>query len=196
MDMSVVSMTFGWFDGIYLLCLVVGFLYALFTGFVGGFFGVEHGHGDGDVGHMGDTGHGGLHFMPLSPMVIAMFITTFGATGLVCMKGFNVTQWYVHLPISMGSGLVVGFITSTLLLRIFRATQSSSEARLAELVGTEAEVTTTIPSDGCGEIAYIAGGVRYTAPARSIANAEIKQSSIVKIEKIVGGIFYVSDKGG
>ena len=42
-----------------------------------------------------------------------------------------------------------------------------------------------------GELAYVNGGSRYTAPARSLSGAEIANGQAVKIARIVGSQFYV-----
>ena len=50
---------------------------------------------------------------------------------------------------------------------------------------------TPIPANGVGEIAYVNGGSRYTAPARSLDGLEIANGKAVKIARIVGSQFYV-----
>ena len=50
---------------------------------------------------------------------------------------------------------------------MFKKTQSSSESRVSTLIGQTASIVTPIPPDGVGEIAYVQGGSRYTAPART-----------------------------
>ena len=63
--------------------------------------------------------------------------------------------------------------------------------RLVGLVGLSATVITPIPQQGVGEIAYVQGGARYTAPARSESGAAIGSGQTVKIHRIVGTQFYV-----
>jgi len=55
--------------------------------------------------------------------------------------------------------------------------KSSSESRVASLVGQEASIVTPIPENGVGEIAYIQGGSRYTAPARTESGSPIPPES-------------------
>ena len=74
---------------------------------------------------------------------------------------------------------------------MFKKTQSSSESRVATLVGASATVITPIPQYGVGEIAYVDGGSRYTAPARSESGAAVANGQTVKIHRVVGTQFYV-----
>ena len=76
---------------------------------------------------------------------------------------------------------------------VFRHTQSSSESHVADLIGAEANVITPIPENGVGEIAYVVGGTRYTAPARAENGAAVANGQTVKITRIVGTQFYVHD---
>src|SRR5579862_1570145 len=79
----------------YLFCLLVGLVYSVISVILGG----HHlDFGEHDVGgHVG--GHGGVHhgsgsemnFSPWSPVVIASFITAFGAGGLISYQVFDIT---------------------------------------------------------------------------------------------------------
>lgn len=119
-----------------------------------------------------------------------MFLTAFGASGMICLKVFQV-QTYLGLAVAILAGLAVAVVTFFVFVTLFHKTQSSSESRISSLIGQEAEVITPIPAEGVGEIAYTAKGARYTAPARSLAGTEIASHAIVTIEKIVGNMFIV-----
>ncbi|MEE9912254.1 MAG: NfeD family protein [Deltaproteobacteria bacterium] len=182
---------------VYIACFILGLAYAVFASILGG------GHeGAGDVGLDAAhdvTGHvdtspdatsGSIHFSPLSPVVIAMFVTAFGAAGMICLKVFNFSG-VASLPIAVIAGLAMAVVTFYIFVMLFSKTQGSSESQIAAMVGCEAEVITPIPTGGVGEIAYVSKGSRYTAPARSIGNSEIKAHSAVRIDKIVGNTFFV-----
>lgn len=183
---------------VYIACFVLGLGYAVIATVLGG------GHeGTGDVGLDAAhdvTGHvdttpdpdaGSIHFSPLSPVVIAMFVTAFGATGMICLRVFKFSS-IVSLPIAVVAGVAVAAVTFYIFVALFSKTQGSSESQIATLVGCEAEVITPIPAEGFGEIAYISKGARYTAPARSMGNQEIKAHTAVCIEKITGNTFFVN----
>ena len=59
------------------------------------------------------------------------------------------------------------------------------------MIGAEANVITPIPENGVGEIAYVVGGTRYSAPARAENSAAVANGKTVKITRIVGTQFYV-----
>ena len=57
--------------------------------------------------------------------------------------------------------------------------------------GTEASVVSPIPENGVGEIAYVVGGTRYTAPARTENGVPVGNGKLVRITRVVGTQFYV-----
>jgi membrane protein implicated in regulation of membrane protease activity len=74
---------------------------------------------------------------------------------------------------------------------MFTKTQSSSESRVGSLAGQTASIITPIPENGVGEISYVQGGSRYTAPARSEKGRAVAAGQTVKITRVVGTQFYV-----
>jgi membrane protein implicated in regulation of membrane protease activity len=197
----------GALEIVFIGCFFVGLAYAIISAILGGIFGGGEGGAEAGghfdiqhdiVGHVdtsGGTDTGTIHFSPLSPAVVAMFITAFGAMGMICLKVFNLTP-YPSLAIAVLTGVSIAVITFFIFLMLFKVTQGSSESKISEMTGQEAEVITTIPSDGLGEIAYVSKGTRYTAPARSAYRNEIKSHSVVTIEKIAGNTFYVKPTEG
>jgi membrane protein implicated in regulation of membrane protease activity len=178
---------------IYAICLVVGLLFTIISAIAGHFFG---GHDGGDVGTGGhaeagfdDSGIPGISFF--SPTVMSSFVTAFGAFGLIFSKiGATDSPW-LSAPLSLaGGGLVSGGVFM-LFNTMFKKTQSSSESTVASLVGYSASIITPIPENGVGEIAYVQGGSRYTAPARTEKGNAVPAGKSVKITRIVGTQFYV-----
>jgi membrane protein implicated in regulation of membrane protease activity len=189
--------TMSFLEIVYIACFVFGLGYALFSSAFGG------GHeGSGDIGldaahdvtaHVDttpDPSAGSIHFSPFSPAVIAMFVTAFGATGMICLKVFHFST-VGSLTVAVLAGLAVAAITFYIFVALFSKTQGSSESQIAQMVGAEAEVITPIPAEGVGEIAYTSRGSRYTAPARAVDRQEIKAHNIVRIDKIAGNTFFV-----
>ncbi len=177
----------------YAICLVVGLMFTLVSAVAGHFFG---GHDGGDVGTGGhaeagfdDSGVPGISFF--SPLVLASFITAFGGLGIV-FSGIKATESvWLSAPLSVAGALCIAALVLWLFNLVFSKTQSSSESRVATLAGQVATLITPIPADGVGEVAYVQGGTRYTAPARSADRAAIPQGQTVKIVRIVGTQFYV-----
>ncbi len=179
---------------VYVACFVLGLAYAVFAGFLGGHAGDAGMDVSADAAGGGDAPDAtsdGVHFSPLSPVVIAMFVTAFGATGMICLKVFKFS-WVASLVVAVILGVAAAAVTFYIFVVLFSKTQGSSESQIAKMLGGQAEVITPIPAQGVGEIAYVSKGARYTAPARSVDQKEIKAHAIVRIDKIVGSTFFVS----
>ena len=97
----------------------------------------------------------------------------------------------VSAPLASICALLVATVLYKFLSMIFSHTQSSSESRVARLAGTEASVVSPIPENGVGEIAYVVGGTRYSAPARTENGTAIANGKLVRITRVIGTQFYV-----
>ena len=178
---------------IYLVCLVVGLLFPIVSAIVGHFFDGHEGADIGTGGHaeagFDDSGVPGVSFF--SPTVLASFVTAFGAGGLILTSIESTKSVWISAPVSAVIGAVIAGATFMFFNAMFSKTQSSSESHVASLVGQTASIITPIPKDGIGEIAYVQGGSRYSAPARSEGGVPISADKPVKITRIVGTQFYV-----
>lgn len=181
---------------VYLFCLVVGFVFVLGSAVLGHFGGGDHGHVGGSGGHAeagaDSSDSPGVSFF--SPIVMAAFVAAFGAFGLIFSQ-FEATKSPV---VSAGLSVICAvFVAGTMvsaLGKLVRASDSSSESRVATLIGQPATVITPIPANAVGEIAYVQAGSRYTAPAREETGAPVGSGSEVRITRIVGSQFYVTTK--
>ncbi len=182
----------GW---IYTLCFFIGLFFSILSGILSGFLGLggHDGGADGGGADGGGVGHD-VHFSPVSPIIIAIFQTSFGGTGLICMNMFGIKDIFVHLPIALASGFVIAGGSFLLLVKVMYAMQKSSLISSSDLAGIEAEVLTPIPPNGLGEIAYVVKGTRVSSPARTEDNSEISSHSIVVISKVVGNTIFVKPK--
>jgi len=178
---------------IYLFCLVLGLAFTFFSVLLGHFVG---GHGD-HVGGSGGHAEAGADSsdMPgisiFSPTVVSAFITAFGGFGIIFSQIHATDTPVISAPLSLVSALVVAGVLYQVLSSLFRHTQGSSESHVAALVGTEANVVSPIPENGVGEIAYVVGGTRYTAPARVENGRAVSGGRSVVIRRVVGTQFYV-----
>ena len=179
---------------IYFFCLTVGAVFTLISVVAGHFFG---GHGDHVSGSEGHAEAGAdSSDMPgvsiFSPTIIAAFVTAFGGFGLI-YSAFPLTKPVtISSILSVISALIVAGVLLVFLRSVFSHTQSSSESRIARIIGTEASIISPIPENGVGEIAYIVSGTRYTAPARTENGTAIGNGKLVKITRVVGTQFYVN----
>ncbi len=179
---------------VYSICLVVGLLFTFFSMVFGHFFGghdaqVEVGAGGHVEAGLDTHGMPGISFF--SPTVLSAFVTAFGAFGLVFSHIDATKSVWASAPLAGSSGGIVACATFFFFNWMFHKTQSSSESRVATLEGQTAAIITPIPQNGVGEIAYVQGGTRYTAPARTEDGSPIGAGKAVRISRIVGTQFYV-----
>ncbi len=165
--------------------------------------GIDAGAGDLDAGG-GDIGHDMAHdtghvvdatderrraFSGFSPTIIASFLAGFGVVGLVLQKGYDWKQ--VSLLPAAGGGVVLAYLLMAVYNKLAAAASGSSHARVGELIGTHAEVTTPIGADSPGEIAFVLRGSRFSRSARSANGQPIDRGEKVTIEAIEGNKTYV-----
>jgi membrane protein implicated in regulation of membrane protease activity len=129
---------------------------------------------------------------PFSPTTISCFITAMGGLGMIFSTIKATNHVWISLPLSVIGGLAIAAGVFFLFNAIFHSLQSSSESRVASLVGQTATIITPIPANGVGEIAYVQGGTRYTAPARESDGSAVTSGKAVKIVRVVGTQFYVT----
>jgi membrane-bound ClpP family serine protease len=178
---------------IYAVCLVVGLLFTLISAIGAHFFGGHDGVDVGTGGHaeagFDNSGVPGISFF--SPTVLASFVTAFGAFGMIFTKIELTSSVWASAPLSIVCGAVIASGVFWVFNTMFTKTQSSSESRVGSLAGQTASIMTPIPENGVGEISYVQGGSRYTAPARSEKGRAIAAGQTVKITRVVGTQFYV-----
>lgn len=129
---------------------------------------------------------GSFQFPSISPFTIASFITGFGAAGIIANLAFNVSAVISLLWAAVG-GIMVGGAMQFFFGAVLLKSQGSSEVRMAQIKGVEAEVTVPIPGDSNGQIAFVTQGRRVTYGARSVDGAPIVRGAQVEIIRIVGG---------
>ncbi|MGQ9628184.1 MAG: hypothetical protein ACUVV0_14935 [Anaerolineae bacterium] len=197
----------GTLNCIYFLLVAVGVIYTLFILIAGGLHEIQLPDIDIDVGEIGGVNmpdvhvetpgsfdHGEVGLTSLSPITIASFVTGFGAFGIISTQMFNVSPKASILWAALGAFLVGG-VVHIAFIYVF-APQTSSEVRLAELVGKAAEVTVPIPAEGTGKITLIARGARVTYGARSATGRPIGRGTIVTIEEMAGSMALVKPRNG
>jgi membrane protein implicated in regulation of membrane protease activity len=178
---------------LYTACLALGLIFTVISFFAGHHMG---GHDGGDIGTGGHAEAGYDHSgMPgisfFSPVVLCCFVTAFGACGLILSQIPSISSVWITAPISSVAGLAMAGVAFWLFNFMFKKTQSSSESRVGELAGQEASIVSPIPAGGTGEIAYVVGGTRYTAPARTENGAAVPAGRPVRITRVVGTQFFV-----
>ena len=178
----------------YLFCLVVGFVFVVLSAMLGHLFGGAHGHVGGSGGHAeagGDSSDSpGVSLF--SPIIMAAFVTSFGGFGLVLTEIEATRRPLISTPLAILGAFVVAMTLVGVLGKLMRASDSSSESKVSSLPGCIATVVSSIPAGGVGEIAYVQGGTRYTAPAREEEGLLVGTGKAVTITRIVGQQCYVT----
>lgn len=144
--------------------------------------------GDHDLGDI-DAGDGMPTISPLSPVTLATFATSFGGVGLILDKAHMPAL--VSFPVAGASGFVIATGVFYLFYKVFSITQSTSSVAERHTINRRADVITPIPAGGIGEIAYVLGGRRFNAPARSEDGEEVGSGTAVVIVRKAGTIFVV-----
>jgi membrane protein implicated in regulation of membrane protease activity len=178
---------------VYLVLLGAGVVYAVFILIGGGLSnldipGVDLPGGDVDLG--GDVTTPEVKIPSLSPVTIASFITAFGAFGLISLGLFSASG-PASLIWALVGGLAVAGLAHFAFTYFLIRPQGSSDVKMADIVGSVADVTAPIPAHSVGEIAFVAQGGRVTYTARSAAGLPIARGTTVVIEKVVGGVAIV-----
>ena len=178
---------------VYLFCLVVGFVFVLGSAILG-HLGGDHGHVSGSGGHAeaGADSSDSPGFSIFSPIIMAAFVTAFGAFGLIFTQFEATKSPAVSAGLSVVGALAVSGLLVSVLGKLFHVSDSSSESQVATLTGHVATVISPIPAGAVGEIAYVQSGTRYTAPAREERGEAVSTGCQVKITRVVGSQFYVA----
>jgi membrane-bound ClpP family serine protease len=131
---------------------------------------------------------GDLPFM--SPTVIATFVTVFGGVGYMLL---HQTEWSAVAVAGLSLLMALGVSSAILFLVVIplHAAQKGTARSAKDMIGSEAEVVTSIEFRRLGEIVYLQGGTRHSAPAKAADGAVIPQGTLVRIVGETAGTFVV-----
>src|SRR5947209_12755106 len=123
---------------IYTACLALGLIFTIISATMGHFFGGHDGGGDVGTGGHAEAGYDhsgvpGISFF--SPTVLSCFVTAFGACGLILSRVEATRNVWISAPISAVAGVIMAGLAFLLFNYMFQQTQSSSEVRVASLIG-------------------------------------------------------------
>jgi len=201
----------------YIALSILGGAYVLISLLLG------HGHfGDsGHAGHIGHDAHAGSHgdsthygvkgegrgaasagggqpaefqFPFFSPLALATLFGALVAWGLIIQQGFGASDT-LSLTVAVPAAVVTAYLVTYAGFRLVTGSQGSSQIRLADLEGADAEVITPIPAGGVGEVAAMAGGQRFSGPAREVDGKDVPRGAVVRVKTMVGATLVVEKKG-
>ncbi len=144
-----------------------------------------------DITH--DVDHPEVGLSPLSPITIAVFITTFGGVGLI-LNNLTPLPLVLNLFLAAVSGVTLSGVIFLLYTRLLVAAQGSSEIQRGELVGRSGEITAPIPAGGIGEVAMVVRGTRVRSPARSADGNPIPRGTLVEVVEETGNVVVVKNR--
>ncbi len=202
----------------YLICFAAGFLFSLLSFLSGAtrlhlhvpkhihFGGMGHAPAHGHfgthapVGHAashGATTHGhakttarGGHFSFFNPMTFAAFLTWFGATGYL-MERWRPIWVFAGLVLSSGAGLIGAAVVFWFVAKVLMAHEHDLDPLDYEMVGVLGRVTSSIRSEGTGEIVFTQEGVRKPCAARSESGESLAKGLEVVVTRYEHGVAYV-----
>ena len=204
----------------YLVCLGVGFLFALLGAIFGEIAGYFHfdlgghhidlGHGLGEHGavvghevgggHAAEMGHeayampGAEQQMPgaslFNTITVSTFLAFFGIAGLGGVWGLQLRP-LASVAFALPTAMLIAGGQFALFVKVFVKAQASSEATMSDVLGCEADVLTSIPADRMGQISYVIKGSRYNVPAVSEDGKDIARGTRVYVVNVKGNAFVV-----
>lgn len=172
----------GTLNIVYAGVVVVSFLFTILTligSEIGDFF-----HFSFDIDADTDSG---LDFISISPFAMSLFGAAFGLVGIITRLWFEM-EAVPSILWATGLGILIGGLAQAFFIYILSPTKSGHVNLADEATGREAEVITTIPENGLGEIAYDGANGRVKLGARSSTGKQIKRGEIIIIERVTGRV--------
>jgi len=192
-------------SNLYLLCFLVGFIWAL-VGLLAGNLHVHlpflphggvpnGGHFHGPVPHPTSQGThaGGAHGADISPLnfgSLAAFLGWFGGVGFL-LTAYSSLWFAWALGLALVSGLVGAAIVFWFLAKVLGRHEQSLDPADYEMVGVLGHVCSSIRAGGTGEIIFSQEGTRKTCGARSEEGTAIHKGTEVVVTRYEQGIAYV-----
>ncbi len=159
--------------------------------------GVSESYGIDATGHgsamAGDGGAATFHFPRCSPLALATLAGTVGGLGLMTRHGLGWGDG-ASLALSLPLGFAITYAVTYMTWRMLAAASTTSTIQTQDLVGAPAEILTPIPEGGLGEVAALARGQRYTAPARAAHGRALGRGATVKVVGVSGSTLIVAEE--
>lgn len=196
----------------YLICFAAGFLFSVLSFLSGAtrlhlhvprhFGGMGHGAGHGHFGGHGPAGHAashgaaarghmkGAHFSFVNPLTLAAFLTWFGGTGYL-LEHLRHIWVFAGLFFSTAAGVTGASIVFWFVAKVLMANERPLDPLDYEMVGVLGHVSSSIRSEGTGEIIFSQEGVRKPCAARSETGESLAKGLEVVVTRYERGVAYV-----
>ena len=189
---------------VFLFCFAVGALWSLASLLLGGMHLGHSGHG-----HIHLHGHGhGIHAhghahahaghtdgapswigSMVNPSCAAVYLAWFGGVGYLLTRHSGLAFW-LDLVIAIGVGLMGAWLLAGF-LRFLQAREQPLDPADYEMTGVLGHVSSTIRSDGVGEVIFVRDGARVPVAAQSESGQEIPRGEEVVVTRYEKGIALV-----
>ena len=145
---------------------------------------------DVDIGDVDVDADAGLasHPGPISLPIILVFMTSFGAIGML-LEAFEFNVYLIPF-ISIFASIIIAAACFFILIKVFAATQASSVVPLHKLVGMKGKISVPIKDGNEGQVVVVPPG-RGRMLIGAISNKDIAGDSIVEILEVVGDVVRV-----
>ena len=154
----------------------------------GDFDGGDHGADHGDAAD-GDGGVHGMNVGVLSVRGMALLATGFGGAGFIAQTQTHKVLFSTAVATVVGYGFAFAVLY---VMRIFKSQQANSLIQTRKAIGTTGVVAISIPRGDLGEVRVNVDGVELTGMARSSGGQAIPSGTLVRVDDVNGGTFFVS----
>jgi membrane protein implicated in regulation of membrane protease activity len=176
-------------DAILIGCFLFGLVFTGLTLFLGG---LDFGHG-ADSGHDAGHDHAGHDHSWLGILnvnAILAFLTWFGGVGYLARNAFG---WLTVFALGVGvlGGLAGGYVVNGIIRRIMQSEDRPLDPEDYRLPGIIARVSSSIRTNGVGEIIYEQAGRRQVAAAKADSDRAIPRGTEVVVLRAANGMTIV-----
>lgn len=179
-------------ESFYLVCFFVGLILALVT-FLSGAHAHFHFHLPIHVhfahGFHVTTDHGS-GIGPINGMTILVFLTCFGAAG-VLLTHYDNPAAVIVLGTSMIAALIITSVFYLAIMRTLAAQEHPLRSEDFDMTGVLGHLSIPIRVGGTGELVYEQAGTRRSCGARSESGVEVAKGTEVVVMRYENGIAYV-----
>jgi hypothetical protein len=127
-----------------------------------------------------------------NPTTVSSFTLWFGVAGILVCRALPFLDARLSLPVAAVCGILGTQATVKLLGTIAGRLFASGSFSQESLIGLQAEVTVPVNAGRTGEITCVAGGPRYTCPARTLNSAaSFKRGALVIISDVRDDVAFI-----
>jgi hypothetical protein len=171
----------------YLTCFGIGLVFSVLS-FAGGFGNLHFGRVH--VGHMHGLHTHSSHASRFNIFALMAFLCWFGGVGYLLLRRHSMAVPIVLL-FAVISGLIAGTLVSGFLVKVLLPHERALLPEDTEMRGVVARVSSTVRTNGTGEILFSLNGTRRCAAARAEDGRLIERDTQVLVLRYERGIAWI-----